>query len=268
MSRLPPPYRTALVAALTALLALPVLGQTTASSSATGTARVATLPAPHLKAAGLVQFLVVKGRSVRFTVAPSRPDGEVDEVEEARSFDVRIRRARMRAARPPAWRLRSTGETRLTHRLRVGAGRIVCLRVRQHSFGLRSAWSAPNCVVRPLDDSRLRRQGRVTTVRDRHYPDHRARVLHRDGRLLLPRVPRRAWYAAVQTNVRRAGHRWPDIRILGHRASTDCSGGYRGRVVWCARRTTHAGTAVVSVRGRASNPVGGVVVLPKWMLRK
>lgn len=189
--------------------------------------------------------------------------------DEELSWDVQVLRADMRATSPPAWRTALTGTTAQRHVLAVGSGQVVCVRARQHSWGLSSDWSTLTCVVRARDDENLRRKGPVKLVRDRRYADGRASVLRPGTRVLLRGVPAGAKYGPALTyrGIRPDGTvcATPSWRIRGEREPAGSRGvAHNALHVWL-HRTKVAGTAVLRARYGDACPVGGFVVVPTWM---
>ena len=158
-------------------------------------------------------------------------------------------------------------------RLHVAPGRVLCIRARTHRDGLpngerTSAWTHRQCLVQPLDDQQVRRLGPMRVRPDRHFSDGHSTVLRTGGRLLLPGVPRGASYGPVYVDngVLNDGHDLPEWWILGHRHPyQSANGGFHGETMWLAKVARESGTAVVTTTSPFSMPVGGVVVLPKWL---
>lgn len=213
----------------------------------------------------LIEFTVTARSHVRFWIMAGSPDNGWPDVPENRTYDVQIRRASMLAARAPAWRTRWTGLTAERLRLRIGGGRVLCLRIRQHSFGLTSAWSPPDCVVRGRDDARVRRTGPMHVERDTAYPDRRATVLGEGGTLRLRGVPRGARYGVVYTD-RYDGRGWPHIRTIGSRDVYTSGGTGAHGLGWDARPAApRRGTLVIDTEYGSTEPIGALVVIPRWV---
>ncbi len=189
--------------------------------------------------------------------------------EQNLSWDVQVLRADMRAATRPAWRTALTRTTLRHHEFAVGSGRIICVRARQHSWGVTSRWSQLTCVVRAREDQHLRREGRIRVIEDVRYVDGRASKILSRGRMLVRGVPAGALYGPVLT------HRLndddpcvrPSWRIRGHREPDGSFGVASGAVMVLFHRTRVAGTAVVWSPYGPSCPVGGFVVVPRWVPR-
>lgn len=191
--------------------------------------------------------------------------------EENLSWDVQILRADMRATSRPAWRTARTGTTVRRHEFAVGPGRIICVRARQHSWGVTSAWSPLTCVVRARDDERLRREGPVKVVKDWRYADDRASRLLSRTRMVVSGVPAGAMYGPVYTDhgIRADGSvcTKPSWRIRGHREPGGATGVALNALHLSLHHTRVSGTAVMRSPFGSTCPVGGFVVVPKWMPR-
>ncbi|WP_418063290.1 hypothetical protein [Pimelobacter simplex] len=195
--------------------------------------------------------------------APGSAEGEL------LSWDVQVLRADMRATAPPAWQTALTGTTVRQHRLPIGSGQVLCVRARQHVWGMTSDWSERMCVVRARDDEDLRRKGPAKVVRDRHYADGRASVLRPRTRVLVRGVPAGARYGPVFTDrgIRRDGTVCadPTWRIRGQRMPGNATGVTTGPLDLWFHRTKVAGTAVLRSERWDACPIGGFVVVPTWM---
>lgn len=191
--------------------------------------------------------------------------------EENLSWDVQAFHTDMRATAPAAWRTIRTRTTVRLHQLPIGSGRVLCIRARQHSWGVTSAWSRFTCVVRARDDERLRREGAVKVVSDWRYADDRASKLLSRTRMLVPGVPADAMYGPVFTDhgIRPSGSRCtrPTWKIRGQRMPDGATGITSGSLHVLLQRTGVSGTAVMRSPFGTSCPVGGFVVVPRWVPR-
>lgn len=191
--------------------------------------------------------------------------------EENRSWDIQLLRADMRATSRPGWR---TGRTRTNarhHVIAVSSGQILCIRARQHSWGVTGSWSSMTCVVRARDDEHLRREGAIRLVNDVRYADGRASVLRPRTRMSLSGVPAGALYGPVFTKIRTRSDgstcAAPSWRIAGQREPSGSRGVSSGALNVWFHHTNVARTAVIRSPYGSSCPVGGFVVVPKWMPR-
>lgn len=198
------------------------------------------------------------------TTPPPGPDGP-----ENLSWDVQMVRTDMRTATPPAWRTIRTRTTIRKHVIAVASGQVICVRARQHSWNLTSAWSRIRCVVRALDDQVLRRVGRVRVVKDTRYADGRASILPLGTRAYIGGVPADALYGPVYTHVGPGLTHCvtPSWRIRGHREPLGARGLSEGWVTVLFHHTKVAGTAVLWADTPQVCPVGGFVVVPRWVRR-
>ena len=191
--------------------------------------------------------------------------------EEKLSWDLQVLRTDMRSASPPAWRTLRSGVTAQHHVLAVASGSIICVRARQHSWGVTSAWSRRTCVVRARDDQALLRRGPKKVVRDPRYTDGRASVLRRRTRMLIAGVPAGSMYGPVFTyrGIRANGTRCttPTWRIRGHRQPRGAIGVIEGALRLSLHHTSVSGTAIMRSPFGRTCPVGGFVVVPRWMPR-
>lgn len=191
---------------------------------------------------------------------------------ENRTWDVQVLRADMRAAKAPAWRTGLSGTAQRSHSVPVAPGQVVCVRARQHSWGVVSTWSRPSCKVRVREDQALPRKGPVKVVTDRHYPDRRASVLPRGTRLVLAGIPAGALYGPVYTKfpVGATGGvvcTPPSWKIAGSPESDEARGYAAGPLHVMFHRTTTPGTAVVWTPFPRRCAIGGFVVIPRWVPR-
>jgi hypothetical protein len=135
-----------------------------------------------------------------------------------------------------------------------------------------SAWSPLTCVVRARDDRHLRREGPVDVVTDWRYADDRASVLLPRTRMFVPRIPAGALYGPVFTDrgVLMDGSvcTEPSWRITGQ-SEPDGANGVRdgGALMVLFHRTSVAGKAVMRSPFGRTCPVGGFVVVPRWIPR-
>lgn len=190
---------------------------------------------------------------------------------ENRTWDVQVVRADMRAANPPAWRTGLSGTTQRYHSVPVAPGQVVCVRARQHSWGVVSTWSRISCKVRVREDQVLPRKGPVKVVTDRHYPDRRASVLPRGTSLVISGIPAGALYGPAYTKYP-AGPTGvvctpPSWKIAGRPESDEARGYAAGPLHVMLHRTTAPGTAVVWTPFPRRCTIGGFVVLPRWVPR-
>lgn len=195
---------------------------------------------------------------------PNLPDAEGPQ---NLSWDVQVARADMRATSRPAWRAARTGTTVRNHLLPIASGQVLCIRARQHSWGVTSAWSRFTCVVRARDDERLRRTGPVRVVDDWRYADGHASVLTRRTAFYLGGVPAGAKYGPVYTNSGPDGPYCtdPTWRIAGQRLTAELLGVGHGAISFGFRRARVSGTAVLRTTYGPSCAVGGFVVVPTWV---
>lgn len=246
-----------LLVAASLAAALPAAG-----SAPAGPPGETVLTPPYVGTADAIEFTVTARPRVRFLVDAGWVEGPVDESQpEERSYDIQVRRAGMLAPRAPQWRLVSSGDDRRWHRFDLPSGRVVCVRARQHSYGLTSAWSRPSCLVRARDDSQARRSGSMHVVREPGYEDRRATRLT-GGRLSMPGVPRGARYGFLVSEHGTDGNSYPAFGLAGGPLHYSCLGGTEGSLFWCARPARRAGTLVAT--SVSSDPVGGLVVIPRW----
>ena len=191
--------------------------------------------------------------------------------DENLSWDVQVLRTDMRTASRPAWRTARTATTARYHSFRVSSGNIICVRARQHSWGVTGTWSSLTCVVRALDDEHLRRRGPVKVVTDLRYADDRASVLLSTTRMVIGGVPAGAMYGPVYTDrgISPSGARctFPTWRIRGYSTPGSATGVATGLLRVSFHRTSVAGTAIMRSPFGRTCPVGGFVVVPTWIPR-
>jgi hypothetical protein len=242
---------------------------------------LATLPSPAAAADGVVEppQTYLRGNLGMYTIATTvalRIDrGAVnmpDAVgEENLSWDVQVLRADMRATARPAWRTARTATTLRQHVFGVSSGQIICVRARQHSWEVTSPWSRLTCVVRALDDEHLRRVGPVKVVKDVRYVDDHASRIRARTRVLIGAVPAGALYGPVFTDpgIRPDGTvcTKPSWRIRGQREPNGATGVTTGPLDLLLHRTSVAGTAIMRSPFGMTCPVGGFVVVPRWVPR-
>ena len=178
---------------------------------------------PSVMPAGPAFELV--GGSARFSYAGQ------DDVAVS-SYDVSLRAAtdgRLLGtwATPARWH--ATSARSVSEKLAVGAE--ACFRVRaRDSAGNVSAWSAPHCVVRPLDDRQLSAHGVVRRVRARGSVAGTASVLAARGASLSTSV-QRGWSVLLSAQCGRGqgtvevrvGQRVIGVERLGAKARGRCS---------------------------------------------
>lgn len=191
--------------------------------------------------------------------------------EESLSWDVQVLRTDMRTASRPAWRPARTATTARYHSFRVSSGDIICVRARQHSWGVTGGWSSLTCVARALDDEHLRRRGSVKVVPDPRYADDRASVLLATTRVVIGGVPAGAMYGPVYTDrgISPSGARctFPTWRMRGYPTPSSATGVSTGALRLRFHRTSVAGTAIMRSPFGRTCPVGGFLVVPRWMPR-
>jgi hypothetical protein len=213
----------------------------------------------------VIEFSVLRRDDARLTLhddegSPFRQDGD--------TYDLQLSRTPMRAAHRSAWRTVVTGSDRSHRRLHVAPGRVLCVRARVHRAGSTSVWSKRQCVVQPLGDQQLQRRGPMRVRPDRHFTDGHSTVLRTGGRLLLPGVRRGASYGPVYVDngVLNDGHDLPEWWIVGHQhLYQSANGGFHGEEMWLAKVARESGTAMITTTSPFSMPVGGIVVLPRWL---
>ena len=244
-----------------------------------GTLAAVTSPAAAADAEVGPPGLFFRGNLAIYTTTPEvrlridRGDVNMPDAvgEEQLSWDVQVLRTDMRTASRPAWRTARTATTAQHHVFRVTSGDIICVRARQHSWGVTSAWSRLTCVVRARDDQQLRRRGPVRIVTDPRYADDRASVLLSRTRMLIGGVPAGAMYGPVFTDrgIRPDGSRCtkPSWRILGQREPGTAVGIGTGALKLQMHHTRVSGTAIMRSPFGRTCPVGGFVVVPRWMPR-
>ncbi|MGC4111833.1 MAG: hypothetical protein QM747_15725 [Nocardioides sp.] len=189
------------------------------------------------------------------------------------TYELQVSRTPMRATRRAAWHTFAERSALGLQRVHVAPGRVLCFRARTHRDGVTSgrstsAWTRRECFVQPLGDEQVKRQGRMRVRPDKHFSDGHSTVLCTGGRLLLPHVPRGASYGPVYVNngVLNDGHDQPEWWILGHRHPyQSANGGFSGELQWNAKVAREPGTAVITTESPYSEPIGGVVVIPKWL---
>jgi len=200
------------------------------------------------------------------TVNIDDPQGPED-----RSFDVEVLRTDMRTPARPAWQPYLTDTTARLHDLAIGSGQILCARARQQSWGVTTGWSDLTCVVRARDDEDLRRRGKAVFVKDRRYADGRAMVMTARTRIVVPRVPRKALYGPLLTDrgILPNGSvcTKPDWHLAGRREPNIAFGVVNWALKVSLHRTVPAGKAVMRTPFGRSCPIGGFVVVPRWLPR-
>lgn len=187
--------------------------------------------------------------------------------DENLSWDVQVVRADMRAKSRPPWATARTGTTSRRHRFPVASGQVICVRARQHSWEVTSAWSRPSCVVRARDDQHLRRKGSVRVVKDWRYADDRAARLLSRTRMLLHNVPAGALYGPVFTRPHGSACARPSWKIRGYPRPYTANGVVLEALHVSLQRTSVSGTAVMRSPAGPTCPVGGFIVVPGWMPR-
>ncbi|QZY28684.1 hypothetical protein [Nocardioides coralli] len=159
------------------LLALVMVGSLLASSPAHGTG-----PDPALE-----PDVYVNARHWMAPTALVEIDWFGD--EEVAGYDVRVSRTDPRRGRRSPWArpARLQGGTDERFRLPTRPGSTLCVTVRGHTAaGSVSTWSDPQCSTRAFPTGMLRREGRVSAVRDDRMWGGRALVTRGAGRVVLP----------------------------------------------------------------------------------
>lgn len=237
-----------------------------ASPLAPASTTAATFEPPQTYFRGNLGIFTTRAE-VRLRIDPGTPNISDPVGEENRSWDVQVLRTDMRSASRPAWQTAITGTTAQRHVLLVGSGRIICVRARQHSWGATSGWSYRTCVVRALDDQAIPRVGPVRVVDDVRYVDGRASKIRARTRMLIAGVPAGALHGPVFTDPPSTVCTRPSWRIRGQREPAGALGVASGALHVRYHRTNVAGTAVMGSPFGSTCPVGGFVVVPRWMPR-
>lgn len=208
---------------------------------------------------------------------------------EIASFDVRVARTPMTAARRSDWRyperLQSIAVTpsergrgnlagaRKIVRIPVAKGQVFCLSSRAtDTLGNVGAWESQICITRFLDDRRLLRGDGVRGVEGDRFWGGSASVVGPRGTLLLRRVPQNSYVRVLWApgspdggpeKVRIAG---PEMQ--GRVRYCRLGGAYnkfgRHRQSYCPRMTPRRGP--IRILGGGGEPVAieGVAVTPDW----
>lgn len=248
------------------LLALPLLAVSLPASPAMAGSQGSVEP-PDVYLSGKLGTVTLVGAN-RMRIDPVGANVPDATGPEERTFAVELSRTPMRAAHRSAWQDRLTATPRRRHEIHLARGEVVCVRARQTSWGVTSAWSAPSCVVRPLDDRQVRRRGPVAELPDRRYADGHASRLRHGGRLLLPGVRKGARYGTLYTDYGPHEAQYcvtPDTHLVGQRRPRTMRGVGEGRLVAMLARAHAPGTAVFGSPVGPICRVGGVLVLPRWL---
>jgi hypothetical protein len=221
---------------------------------------------PNLWTPSKIEFTVTVAARVRFLIMEAMVEyyGYEPDRPKDLSYDVQVRRGSMFAARPSAWRTAIVGTTKARQTFPLRGGRALCVRARQHSYGVTGPWGEAECLVRGRDDSKVRRSGPMKVVKERKYADDRATALMKGG-VLRMRVPKGARYGIVVTQREGDAYDYPGFGLSGTPVSPNCRGGFGHTLEWCARRAPHRGTLVVRNLTVVSNPVGALFVIPRWV---
>ncbi|MBZ5738993.1 hypothetical protein [Nocardioides mangrovi] len=242
-----------------ALVALP------AQPSLAG-AEAPSVSAPQVYSTSYLGAVTVKPTQL-FRIAPGGADQGDASGPQDRSFDIQVSRTPVRAARPRPWTDRVDHSTDRRLRVRLAAGEITCVRVRQHGWGATSGWSERRCAVRALDDRQAAADGPIRRVRDHRYADGRATYLPAGSALRVAKVPKRAWYGAVYTAFPTSSPHHcvgPDLRLVGKGRPHGYKGGGNGDLEYRYSTARRAGTAVIESRTGPTCHIGGAVIVPAW----
>lgn len=214
----------------------------------------------------VIEWVLVRGTTMRFNVTDVT---YWDEDPQSYQIRVQVRRGGMRRADAPHWEeltfLEPDFDSSVT--LPVRQGQVACARARLEGAEVRSAWSQPACVVRALDDSRLRRHGRTFVRRSKRFIDGRVTVLRTNARLVLPgRVPNGADFGPVMidNHILNDGHDMPQWYLRGGSRRPHSTGGSYRHVLWLTYRAKRGGRAVITTGSPFSYPIGGFIVIPRW----
>lgn len=253
-------------------------------SAATDLGEPASSPSVQVMYRTPAPFPYVADPDVRFTL-----DAFTDAGRSTR-FDVRVSRTPMRSVRRSTWTYperqqgllpatgragRGPGDVRAHVRLRVAQGQVLCVSARAtDSSGVVGAWSDRSCVIRFLDESRLRGHGDLRADRGERYYQGTATHIYPGGSLVLRGVPRSASVLVLYERRRQAEAPTRSIRTTGsgsHPQHGDCGLGQsssfgRWRLLdECPDRTERRGPITFHTdRELPSYGVDGVVVVPAW----
>ncbi|HEY0888474.1 MAG TPA: hypothetical protein VGE38_02545 [Nocardioides sp.] len=186
-----------------------------------------------------------------------------------RTYAIDILRADMRSRTQPSWHRHLDAIPATTFDIAVAPGQVVCVRARAVDAP-DSAWSMKRCAVRPIDDRRLQRSGRMRTVKRAEFADGRARRLAPGARLRAHRVPRGWQYGFVVGGGHVGGRfEWPWVRQAGNLQQTyemasDPVQGQSFQFKTANRDSRAIVQGADTDSGYFSKPVGGFAMRPDW----
>jgi hypothetical protein len=235
-------------------------------------------------------WALISNTSAAPTVTARRQTFEIHPntwTSEIASFDVRVSRTAMTAARPSGWTqppqlqglapsTPATDQRLVIARLvlPVAQGQVLCVSARARSTaGALSPWTDPACVIRFVDESRLLRRGPATVLVDRRFWGGRATAIPAGTDLVLPHAPAHSRVAVLTTEYPRYAAR--DTVMVYQRGArrmffsflTARSPGRRphySAVTVGGRLSVRAGEVRLTNDAATTVPVEGLAVLPLW----
>ncbi|HSV38060.1 MAG TPA: hypothetical protein VLI04_04815 [Nocardioidaceae bacterium] len=196
-----------------------------------------------------------------------------DDASEVASFDVRVSRTSMLAARRSPWTRPAKFQGIIRDHVApyVGPGMTVCIQVRaRDTLGNVEAWPTdrPNiCRTRVVHVSKLHRAGPVTVAHHERFLGGRAFVLHPRARLWLDGVRKGARVGVAMTllpDEERGGY-WTIPGVGAMATSWHPPTRRFTEVIDFVNTAEHYGRLTIHWDGLKTQPFEGVAVYPRWM---